>query len=87
MIKRITTVLALLFSVLYLPAWTTLAAVIFCFFYFRKFYEGLGLILLMDLLYGVAEPKFFNIQIFTFLVMAVVFFFIMFLKSKIKFYR
>jgi len=86
MTKRLLVIFGLFFSVLYLPVWVTLPAIVFYFFYFDKFYEGLGIVLLMDLLFGVADPRFFNIQIFTFLLMLVLFLIITFLKKKMKFY-
>ena len=82
--SRIIATLVILFSVLFLPFWVT-GILAFCgIVYFEFFLEGVFLMLLVDLLYGVQEQIFFNFYFVTFLVSLVLLFSLKFFKRKTR---
>ena len=87
MTQRILAVVVLLLSIIFLPFWVSVVLAMGGMFYFNLFWEAVLLFLLSDLLYGVAEPRFFN---FTFVSVAsatLCLIILEFVKKKLKFYR
>lgn len=76
-----------LFSVLFLPFWTSIALTILGIIYFNIYVEGILLMFLLDLLYGIKEARFFNITILSTIVIAIFFAFKEIFKKKFKFYN
>jgi len=83
MIIRILASILLLFSVLFMPFWVSVALALFGVFYFSVFWEAVILLLLSNLLYGAGDPSaiFISLLIYTIIVTV-----IEMLKKKIKFY-
>jgi len=86
MLLRISFSVALLISVLFLPLWLSLLLALAGMFYFPIFLEGLVLLLLSDLLYGVEEARFLNITFVSLVMGGVALILVEFLKKKLKFY-
>ncbi|MEX2052179.1 MAG: hypothetical protein WD991_00595 [Candidatus Paceibacterota bacterium] len=83
---RTTTVLILLFSVLFLPFWLSALIAFLGILYFHIFLEAVVLFFLSDLLYGVGEPKLFGIYIASTLTSLLILAIIEILKRRLKFY-
>jgi hypothetical protein len=85
MALRILASIILLFSILFLPFWMSVIWALAGMVYFSFFWEAVFLFLLSDLLYGVPEPKFFNMvfvsSILTFVCLAT----LELLKKKLRF--
>lgn len=58
--KRIVFNIFLVASVIYMPWWVTAVLAVAGVFMFKRFYEIVAVGVLMDLLYGVPAPRFFN---------------------------
>ena len=87
MLLRMIAICILLFSVLFMPFWVTAILAIAGMVYFRYFTEAVFLLLLSDLLYGIAEEKFWGITFISFILGIVVMLLIEFVKRKTRFYN
>lgn len=83
---RISAVIILLYSILFLPFWVSAILTLAGIIYFKFFIEALFLFLLSDLLYGVPEARFLNITFVSVLMISILFIVIEYLKKKLKFH-
>ena len=86
MLIRILASILLLFSILFMPFWISVILAFAGIIYFSFFWEAVILFLLSDLLYGVAEAKFFGMVFVSFIFSAIVLMIIETMKKKLKFY-
>ncbi|MEK7190445.1 MAG: hypothetical protein AAB661_01630 [Patescibacteria group bacterium] len=86
MILRILASVLLLFSILFMPFWVSIVLALAGMIYFVVFWEATILFLLSDVLYGIPEPRFFDMVFISFIVSATVLFTIETSKKKLKFY-
>ncbi len=87
MLIRISAVILVLFSVLFMPFWLTILLVLAGMFYFSIFWEAVVLLLLSDFLYGVGEIRFQGVVFVSSIIATIVLLAIEALKKKLKFYR
>ncbi|MDO8659995.1 MAG: hypothetical protein Q7K54_05365 [Candidatus Parcubacteria bacterium] len=85
MILRILAVTILLFSILFWPFWLSVILALMGMIYFSFFLEAPLLFLLSDLLYGIPEPRFFNLVFISFIYASICFIVIEFIKKKTRF--
>ncbi|MEJ0002214.1 MAG: hypothetical protein WDN09_03520 [bacterium] len=64
----------------------TAVLVLFGMIYFRFYIEGIVALAILDLLYGVGAPRFFNVTFVTSIVAVFVFVIVEAAKKKLKFY-
>ena len=83
---RISFSVILLISLLFMPFWLSFILMILGILYFSYFFEAFFLFLLSDLLYGVPEPRFFNIVFVSSLLSLIFLITLELLKKKLKFY-
>lgn len=76
-----------LFSLLFLPFWISIALTILGITYFDFYFEGVILIFLLDLLYGVKEVRFFNLTLLATIIILIFFLLKEIFKKKFKFYK
>jgi len=69
-----------------MPFWISVILALAGMIYFPLFWEAIILFLLSDLLYGVAEAKFFGMVFVSFIFSAIVLMIIETMKKKLKFY-
>jgi len=85
MILRILASIILLLSVLFMPFWVSAILALAGMAYFPFFLEAVFLFFLSDLLYGVPEPRLFNIVFVSFILALTCFIIIELLKNKLRF--
>ncbi len=71
-------------SILFMPFWVSVILGIVGMIYFPFFLEAVFLFLLADVLYGIPEPKFFNIALVSFGLALICFILLEFLKKKLR---
>lgn len=84
MILRISAVIVLLFSILYMPFWLSVILALAGMAYFDLFIEAVFLLLLSDLLYGVQEAKLFNFIFISSIISAVCLIVIELFKKQLR---
>jgi len=84
MLLRILASIVLLLSVLFLPFWVSVILALASMAYFSFFLEAVFLFLLSDLLYGVKEPKLFNMIFVSFSIALVCFIILELLKKRLR---
>lgn len=84
MLLRILSSIILLLSVLFMPFWLSLILAFVGMAYFPFFLEAVFLFFLSDLLYGVKEPKLFNMVFVSFVIALICFIFLELLKKKLR---
>lgn len=77
----------LLVSILFLPYWVSLVLVVLGIIIFSIYFEGVTLLFLSDLLFGIPEHKLFNLYFFSFFLTLLLLIGAEFLKKKLKFYN
>lgn len=84
--RRLILAICMLISIVWLPWWCSL--IIFCIgiFTISRWYEGLAFALFYDLLYGVAEARFYGFIFVATLCAAVLFVLAEFFKTKLRSY-
>lgn len=87
MARRILFDLLLFLSVLFGPFWLSVILALVGFFLFPKFWEGVILLFLSDLLFGIKTPRFFGLPYVGILIGAVAFGMAEYLKKHIRFYQ
>lgn len=85
-LARIISSVILLASVLFMPFWLSVILALGMMFYFPNFYEAVAMFLLSDLIYGVPEPRFFNIEFVSAILALASLLLIEIVKKKLKFY-
>lgn len=85
MTERLIVNILLLFSILYLPWWLSLAVAVGASFWFFRYYELIAVGLLIDLLYGQGATYFFPFIVTTGTI--VLYITIAFLKTKLRWYE
>lgn len=86
MLIRILTSIILIFSILFLPFWLSAILVFAGMAYFSFFWEGVGILFISDLLYGVRETKFYGVIFVSLIVGVIMLAVIEIFKKKLKFY-
>jgi len=81
---RITVSLMLLFSVFFLPFYVSTILALGGIIYFRIYFEGVLLMLLIDLLHGVREARFLRLYFVFFLSSLLIMVIIEFIKTKMR---
>ena len=84
-VTRIIISCILLFSVLFLPFWVSVAIAIIGMIAFRYYFEAVVLLLLSDLLFGAPTARFYNFTFVSFTLSLVLLIVIEFVKDKLKF--
>ncbi len=85
MVLRILASIILLLSVLFMPFWISVILALAGMAYFPFFLEAIFLFFLSDLLYGVEEPKLFNMLGVSFIFTLICFIILELLKKKLRF--
>ena len=85
MLLRILASIILLWSVLFMPFWVSVILALAGMAYFPFFVEALFLFLLIDLLYGVPEPRLFDMVFVSFTPALICFIILELLKKKLRF--
>lgn len=80
---RILAVLALLFSVLFMPFWVSVVLALAGMAYFSFFLEAVFLFLLLDFLYGTKEAELFS-SFFSFIIILICFIIFELFKKKLR---
>ncbi|OGI76048.1 hypothetical protein A3C67_00485 [Candidatus Nomurabacteria bacterium RIFCSPHIGHO2_02_FULL_42_19] len=86
MVLRIFASFVLLISVLFMPFWVSMLLAAGLMLYFPVFWETVLLFLLSDLLFGVAEARFFGITYVSFIAALLFLIGLEIIKKKLKFY-
>jgi hypothetical protein len=86
-ILRILAGAVLLFSILFMPFWVSVALACAGMIYFYTFWEAVALFLLSDVLYGTSEAKFYGMVFVSFFTSLVALVAIEIFKKKLKFYN
>ena len=86
MIVRFMASISLLFSVLFMPLWVSVILALVGILYFSFFIEAIIIFLLLDLLYGVPQIKFFSVVFVSSIVILVCLVILELLKGKLRFY-
>jgi len=86
MILRISASFILVFSILFMPFGISVLLALICMIYFNVFWEAILVFFLSDLLYGVREPRFFNMIFVSFFISIVTIITVELIKKKLKFY-
>ncbi len=81
---RLLVFFVLLVALIALPFWVLAVLVFLCMLYFKLFIEGVVILLISDLLYGLAEPKFGNMLFISALASALVLALIEYLRTKLR---
>lgn len=76
----------ILSSVFFAPWWLSFILYIIMLFLFENFYEGIFALLLIDLLYGIPEIKFYNFPLVSTLFAVIFYYSISKLKRYLSFY-
>lgn len=87
MARRIIFDLLLLLSVLFGPFWLSVILALAGFFLFPKFWEGVILLFLSDLLFGIKTPGFWGMPYVSIFIGAIAFGLVEYLKKHIRFYK
>lgn len=73
-------------SIFFAPWWCSFALYIVGLFLFERYFEGIFALLLIDLLYGIPEDKFYNFPLVSTLFATIFYFVISWLKRRLSFY-
>ena len=84
MTLRILASTILLFSILFMPFWVSVILAFASMAYFPFFLEAVFLFLLSDLLYGVPEPRLFNLTFVSFFAALICFIILELFKKKLR---
>ena len=84
MLSRILAILALLFSILFLPLWVSVILALGAMIYFSFFLEAVFLFLLSDFLYAVPEERYYGTVFTSFIVSFLVLLLIEGVKKKVR---
>lgn len=79
--------MAILIAIVFMPLWVSLILAFLGMAYFDYFIEAVVLLLLSDLLYGVAGGKFFGVAFVSFIIAVVLLMATESMKRKLKFYN
>lgn len=85
MALRILASVVILFAVLFLPFWLYFIMALGAMIYFSFYFEGVVLLLISDLLYGVIEAHYYNVFFISLITSVVFLFTIEFIKKKTNF--
>jgi hypothetical protein len=86
MALRISSIILILLSVLFMPFWLTLILTVFAMFYFDFFIEGVVLFFISDLLYGIEGEKLFGMMFLSTILALILLGVLQILKKRLKFY-
>lgn len=86
MVLRILSFFLLLFSVIFMPFWVSVLLGLGAMAYFPIYAEVVVISLLLDLLYGAPEPKFFGITFVSLIISTITLIGIELLKTRLKYY-
>lgn len=78
--------IVLLFSILSMPLWVSFVLALLGIIYFSFFIEAIIIFLLLDLLYGIPQLKFFNIVFVSSIITFICLVILELLKKKLRFY-
>lgn len=70
-----------------LPWWLMLVALALCIFFFREYYEGFALGIIIDSLYNAPVPLLYHFQFFLTLLVVILFVIAEYAKRRLTFYR
>lgn len=82
---RISMIVILFLAVLFMPYYITLPLILFGMIYFTYYWEGLLILLSMDLLYGIRNETFLGIYLFMFFSGLVAMLIIEIIRKKIRY--
>ena len=83
---RILSFVVLISSVFFAPWWFSFIFYIAMLFLFENFYEGIFALLLIDLLYGIPEAKFYGFPLVSTLFAVIFYYFVSWFKRYLSFY-
>ncbi len=86
MVLRVLTSIILLVSVLFMPFWVSVILSLLGIIYFRYYFEAALILLISDVLYGVPEPKFFDMVFISSITAIIGIVLTEFIKKKLRFY-
>jgi len=84
-ILRIIACIILLFSILFMPFWTSAILALAAMVYFSFFWEAALLFLLSDFLYGAAENRFLGVVFLSFIIFILLLLLTEFFKKSLNF--